>query len=270
MVKQENGPAVTECGLLITASKDFMASTSIDVQSPPTTPPRRIAPLWHTVVLIVVLLGFSFLGAKAGHPVARHQGLVPQYISMIVVEWLAFAYVMWGIRKGGVLTLRQMIGGRWNKVEDFLLEIAIAAGFWIVSLLVLGGCAYVLGMTKGGANIEDARKVLGFLVPRTRLEIALWICVAATAGFCEEMIFRGYVQRQFAAISGKVLGGMLASSIIFGTSHGYEGLKRMVLISVYGFLFSTLAELRKSLRPGMMAHAWHDAFTGLVMRVLFK
>ena len=247
-----------------------MASTSIDLQSPPATPPRRIAPLWHTLVLIAVLGLFSFAGAKSNHPVERHVGLVPQYISMMVIEWLAFAYVAWGIHKGGVLTMREVIGGRWNKVEDFLLEIAIAAGFWILALLVLGGCAYLLGMTKGGANIEEAKKILGFLVPRTRLEIALWICVALTAGFCEEFIFRGYVQRQFAAVSGQALVGMVVSSIVFGLAHGYEGPKRMLLISVYGFLFSSLAQLRKSLRPGMMAHAWHDAFTGLVLRLLFK
>ena len=247
-----------------------MASTSIDIQSPPIAPHRRIAPLWHTIVLIVVLGVFSFLGAKSGHPVAR-QGLVPQYVSMMIVEWLAFGYVLWGIRKGGVLTVREMIGGRWEKVEDFLLEIGIAAAFWIVSLLVLGGCAYALGMTKGGAqNIEEAKKILGFLVPRTHLEIVLWIGVALTAGFCEEFIFRGYIQRQFAAISRSVFVGMVVSSAVFGLAHGYEGGKRMVLIFVYGFLFSSLAELRKSLRPGMIAHAWHDAIMGLAMRVLFK
>ncbi len=247
-----------------------MASTSMDIQSPPPAPSRRIAPLWHTIVLIVVLGVFSFLGAKSGHPVAR-VGLVPQYISMMIVEWVAFGYVLWGIHKGGVLTVRQMIGGRWEKFEDFLLEIAIAAAFWIVSLIVLGGCAYLLGMAKGGAhNIEEAKKVLGFLVPRTPVEIGLWILVALTAGFCEEFIFRGYIQRQFSAISGKVFVGMLVSSAVFGMAHGYEGGKRMILIFVYGFLFSSLAELRKSLRPGMMAHAWHDAFTGLVLRLLFK
>jgi membrane protease YdiL (CAAX protease family) len=163
-----------------------------------------------------------------------------------------------------------VIGGRWEKVEDFLLEIGIAAAFWIVAVMVLGGVAYALGMAKGGANLEQTKKLLGFLVPHTNLEIALWICVALTAGFCEEFIFRGYVQRQFSVMSGKVFVGMLVSSIVFGMAHGYEGWKRMILICVYGFLFSALVELRKSLRPGMMAHAWHDAFTGLVMRALFK
>jgi hypothetical protein len=44
----------------------------------------------------------------------------------------------------------------------------------------------------------------------------------------------------------------------------------MLLISVYGFLFSLVAWMRKSLRPGMLAHAWHDALIGMLLRVLFK
>ncbi len=246
------------------------SSSEAELLIPPQIAPRRIAPLWHTVVLVVVLGAFSVGGAQSNHPVVRHQGLIAQYISMIVIEWLAFGYVVWGIRKGGVLTIREVIGGRWEKAEDFLLEIAIAAGFWIVAVAVLGACAYALGMAKGGGNIEEAKRLLGFLVPRTGVEIALWMVVAATAGFCEEFIFRGYVQRQFAALSGQAFVGMVVSAIIFGLAHGYEGGKRMLLIFVYGFLFSLLAHFRRSLRPGMMAHAWHDALIGLILRTLLR
>jgi membrane protease YdiL (CAAX protease family) len=237
----------------------------------PVEAPRRIAPLWHTLLLILFLGIFSAGGAQSDHPVARNHGLVPQYISMIAVEWLIFAYVVWGLRKGGVVSVKELIGGRWDKVEDFLLDIGIAGAFWLVSVMVLAGCAYALGMAQAGnTNIEEARKLLGFLVPRTGIEVALWFGVAGTAGFCEEFIFRGYVQRQFAAISGPIFVGMVVSAIVFGLAHGYEGPKRMLLISVYGFLFSLVAWMRKSLRPGMLAHAWHDALIGMLLRVLFK
>jgi len=39
----------------------------------------------------------------------------------------------------------------------------------------------------------------------------------------------------------------------------------MFLIFIYGAMFGLLAMWRKSLRPGMMAHAWHDAFQGIVL-----
>ena len=92
--------------------------------------------------------------------------------------------------------------------------------------------------------------------------------MSATAGFCEEIIFRGYLQRQFAAMTNSMLIGVLLSAAVFGASHGYEGVARMVLIGIYGLMFGLLAWWRKSLRPGMIAHAWHDALSGAVLRML--
>ena len=112
------------------------------------------------------------------------------------------------------------------------------------------------------------RKQLGFLIPGSKLELAVWFCMSATAGFCEEIIFRGYLQRQFATITNSVLAGVLLSAAAFGAAHGYEGVARMVLIGIYGLMFGLLAWWRKSLRPGMIAHAWHDAFSGAVLRTL--
>jgi hypothetical protein len=39
----------------------------------------------------------------------------------------------------------------------------------------------------------------------------------------------------------------------------------MVVIGVYGSFFGILAHFRKSLRPGMMAHAFQDALSGLAL-----
>jgi membrane protease YdiL (CAAX protease family) len=60
--------------------------------------------------------------------------------------------------------------------------------------------------------------------------------------------------------------GLVSSAIIFGAGHGYEGTWRMVLIAIFGAMFGILAHVTKSLRPGMMAHAWHDAFEGFLLR----
>ncbi len=59
-----------------------------------------------------------------------------------------------------------------------------------------------------------------------------------------------------------MLAGALLSAVVFGASHGYEGGARMLLIGVFGFMFGLLAWWRRSLRPGMIAHAWHDALSG--------
>ena len=180
-------------------------------------------------------------------------------------EWILFLLTWLGIRKR--ISLRELVGGRWASTEDFLLDVAYAGVFWICALIVLGLGAKLMHLDQAG-KIESMRKQLGFLTPGTRLELAIWLGMSATAGFCEEIIFRGYLQRQFAAITNSVFAGILLSAAVFGAAHGYEGIPRMVLIGIYGLMFGLLAWWRGSLRPGMIAHAWHDAFSGAVLRML--
>jgi hypothetical protein len=65
-----------------------------------------------------------------------------------------------------------------------------------------------------------------------------------------------------------VVGGVLFSSVIFGAAHGYQGVRNMVLLTLFGSLFALLAVVRRNLRAGMFAHAWHDFFMGLMLSLL--
>ncbi len=226
---------------------------------------RLLAPWWHTAILIAVLTLASLNGTRGKHPLATGGSKLPEYIWTIVWEWTLVGFIWLGIRKR--IRLRELIGGRWATLEDFFLDLVYAAAFWVCALVVLGGAATLMHLDQGG-KIEAMRKSLGFLAPGSRLELAIWFCVSTTAGFCEEIIFRGYLQRQFAAIGKSMLIGVLLSAAVFGASHGYEGVARMVLIAIYGLMFGLLAWWRKSLRPGMIAHAWHDSLSGAVLRMM--
>lgn len=89
-----------------------------------------------------------------------------------------------------------------------------------------------------------------------------------TAGFCEETIFRGYLQKQFIAWTNNAALGVFLSAAVFGVCHIYQGAKAAVVITVFGLLFGTLAQWRKSMRPGMITHAMHDTLSGLAVRFL--
>jgi membrane protease YdiL (CAAX protease family) len=215
-------------------------------------------------VLVAVLLAGSIGGAGGQHTLARH-GKLPQYIWGMTWEWILAGYVWLGIRKR--FKLRDIIGGRWSGFGDFFSDIVIAAGFWIVAALVLAAGAKLLHLDNA-QKLDAMRRQLGFLTPNTPIELAFWFLLSATAGFCEEFIFRGYLQLQFAALTRSMLLGALLSAAIFGASHGYEGGARMLLIGIFGLMFGILAWWRRSLRPGMIAHAWHDALSGAVLRML--
>jgi membrane protease YdiL (CAAX protease family) len=107
------------------------------------------------------------------------------------------------------------------------------------------------------------------LAPTNGGEAVAWIFLCIIAGVVEEMIFRGYLQRQFIAWTrGTVAAGVAFSALLFGAAHGYQGVRNMVLLAVFGVLFSLLALFRRSLRAGIIAHSWHDLFAGLVLAFL--
>ncbi len=47
-------------------------------------------------------------------------------------------------------------------------------------------------------------------------------------------------------------------AVVFGASHAYQGAKPVAIITVLGILYGVLAWWRRSLLPGIAAHAWSD------------
>jgi hypothetical protein len=144
-----------------------------------------------------------------------------------------------------------------------LTDFAIAIGFWFTSLIVLGAVAFLLRLVH--LHPENIRGVVTQMAPASLGELAIWIALSISAGICEELIFRGYLQQQFTALTRRIWLGILISAVFFGLSHGYEGASGMLLIVLYGSFFGMLAHLRRSLRAGIFAHAWHDSVSGIVL-----
>jgi membrane protease YdiL (CAAX protease family) len=238
--------------------------------APETVPERehlRLAPWWHTAIIVAGLLLVSFAGTSGEHLLtgtAENASRMPEYLGTIAWELLLVGFIWLGIRKR--IRMRDLIGGRWRSAEDFFLDLVFAAAFWGCSLFVLGIGAKLMHLDQA-SKIQSMRKSLEFLAPGTNLELAVWIGVSIAAGLCEEVIFRGYLQRQFASFTSSMPIGIVLAAAMFGASHGYEGAARMVLIGVWGLMFGLLAWWRGSLRPGMMAHAWHDALSGALLRM---
>lgn len=236
------------------------ASPFIQPQPARDTERRLIAPAWHTVVLVSILAGFSFASARSANltPVMSRYGRYAGYVQVMILEWIMVVFVWYGIRRSGV-RLRDLVGGKWSGIGAVIRDVGIAVGFLIV---VSGGILNAMSHLLKAVPNQAIRNLL----PRGHTEIALFLALAATAGFCEEVIFRGYLQRQFAAITRSATGGILVQALAFGTGHLYQGWKYMAIIAVFGILFGLLAEWRRSLRPGMIAHALQDGVVGLLAR----
>jgi membrane protease YdiL (CAAX protease family) len=125
----------------------------------------------------------------------------------------------------------------------------------MVVIPLAGVLAYLLG-----ANNNSA---LANITPRTLLELLVFLVLAASAGFGEELVFRGYLTEQFSAWSGNRAIAVLLQGVVFGLAHGFYG-KAMLAIMLQGWLLGLLAYWRKSLRPGMLAHWLQDSIGGIV------
>lgn len=230
---------------------------------------RPLAPALHTLVLVIVMMLASWrsTGIAASANMQNHSHS-PEYILNAAAELFLTAFVWFGLRLRKT-PFREVIGHRWEKLDDFMVDVAIAATFWIVSLLALAGVRYAMGMLSP-ASAQKQLDNLQFLVPHGTIELVLFVLMSVVAGFCEEIIFRGYLQKQFAAWFGGLPAGVIVSALVFGAAHGYQGVKMMLVIAMYGALFGALAAVRGSIIPGIIAHAWQDSITGIVLSFLQK
>jgi membrane protease YdiL (CAAX protease family) len=215
------------------------AMTSADTAREP------IAPWWHTVLVLVPLaLGSVASWHQHGLPNAHLPGVSPRlssYVTVLAQEWCGFLLIWLALKWRG------------SSIGSFFRDLGLAVGFLIVVVPLVGIIAYLLGGDPDVANI----------MPKTVVELMLWLSLAATAGFCEELIFRGYLTQQFRAWTGNLIFAILLQGVLFGLAHGYYG-KVMVAITVQGWLLGLLAYWRKNLRPGMMAHVMQDGIGGVV------
>jgi membrane protease YdiL (CAAX protease family) len=226
------------------------------VEQPTPASPKAIAPIWHTVLFLLAVSGIGAWGAyRQGLP-AFGSSRATGYLFTIAWEWLLFALAAWGIRLGGG-SIQSVIGGSWSTAKQFRRDLGIGVLFLVGSNIVLAGLQAIL---RPGPNAN-----IGRLLPRSAIEITLWIFLSLSAGICEEFVFRGYLQQQLNGWLKNATAAVVIQGIIFGAAHAYQGLKLVLTIVVLGSLIGWLAQWRKSTRPGMISHFLQDAIGGLVL-----
>jgi membrane protease YdiL (CAAX protease family) len=241
-----------------------MATTPAASDVPPNPGRKLIAPLWHTIVFVLFIFGYAYFQRdRVGRFENQHvTSKVPLYLLTIAFELVLLGYVWFlGVKPAGG-SFRAVIGGKWNSAGDVLRDIGAAFLFWIVVIVVLLGLGIALG-----PNTQMA-KAAQVMSPQSAKEMIAWVFLALTAGFCEEFMFRGYLQKQFHAITGSDVAAVAVQAVVFGAAHSYQGAKGAITITVYGALFGILAVHRQSLRPGMIQHAMQDSFAGLAFGLL--
>jgi hypothetical protein len=226
-------------------------------------PQKAVAPWRHTAILIAFFVLMAAGGAALQHRARGRADLVEHrpdvtllYVLLVAGEW-GLVYYVWkgGLRRSGV-SLLQLIGGQWTSLRSVFVDAALAFGLWIV----WQGFSFLWVRWPGAGHAGS----ISPLLPNGMTEGALWVLLSISAGISEEIVFRGYLQRQLTAFTGRASLALILQAAVFGIAHGYQGVHACLSIAIYGAMFTLLALWRKSLRPGIIAHAWTDIAGGLL------
>jgi membrane protease YdiL (CAAX protease family) len=220
-----------------------------------------LAPPWHTATLIAVILAVAATGAllasRGAATVAQaspSSRVTAAYLPMIVAAWALLLYVCRIGRPRNQLSA--LLGQTWDSPARAAADIALAlSGWFLITTFELAWARWVA--TGAGASVAA-------MLPHTWLDGLAWAFVSVSVGFCEEVVFRGYLQTQLTAFTGRAGVAMVLQAALFGVAHGEQGAAAMVRIALYGLAFGALARWRRSLLPGIVCHVWTDLVSGLL------
>jgi uncharacterized protein len=235
--------------------------------------PGQIASWRHLAGFLGIMAGMTVLGFLAQHgggqnagaagsgQLASHGKAIQIYLTAGLMDWALFYYCWVGVhRRGG--NLETLSAGRWNSWKALAADVAVVLPFWALWEGAAYGVHWLLG--------ASSAKSVDSLLPQSLLEVLVWIGVSITAGVCEEIAFRGYLQRQLLALGGGTIAAVVGQGLVFGLAHAYQGWKNVVVICVLGILYGWLFAWRKNLRANIISHAWSDVWEGWLKFVVWK
>ncbi len=180
--------------------------------------------------------------------------LLGVYVPMLVVQWGLVLYVCRVGRPRNALP--DLLGQRWANPRRAALDLSLALVGW--GLLLACEVAWArLFATRAAPSVTT-------MLPQTWPERLAWVIVAASVGFGEELVYRGYLQTQLTAFTGSAGVGIVLQAVLFGIAHAEQGASTAARLAVYGLAFGALARWRRSLLPGIACHAWTDVASGLL------
>lgn len=146
-----------------------------------------------------------------------------------------------------------------------------AALAWSIGAVVLTG--FVLGRqlvavrrhSRFQQQVRDqiARQpTVAAVLPRTAHELRWFAGAAITAGFCEELLYRGFLWWYLTALNTPAPLAFGTAVLAFGVAHAYQGVRGMLLTGVSGAVALVLYLMTESLVAPMLLHAAIDLVNG--------
>jgi CAAX protease family protein len=210
------------------------------------------------LILVIALPLLSLWTGKRIRAAATAGAKMLRYIRTIVILWSLTALAVYALRLHGLSPASAGLRAPRHVAE-------LAAGLITLLAPLLASMSGTRRMLEG-----DYARALRAVVPGDAGQWIAFIPVAATAGICEEFLYRGYALTVIASMSHSLLAGALLSSVAFGIGHAYQGKAGMAGATVTGLLYALVFLATGSLYPCMLGHFVQDIVGAAVLsRKLF-
>jgi membrane protease YdiL (CAAX protease family) len=209
-------------------------------------------------VVVLPALGyvrFRRLAAPAGSSMPAG-AKVAFYGRVMVSQWLLAA---------AMLVVATLHGLTPAAVGEQLADARLTAGVTLGLVAVIAVGAAVVSWRVRRACPESLAKSLGRMgrfAPAFGAEMAGFALLSATAGICEELLYRGWLVNLLRAATGSVWLAVAVGAAVFGLAHAYQGIAGVLRAAFVGLQLALLFVFVGSLVPGQVLHAAVDLLVG--------
>lgn len=215
------------------------------------------------LVLVIVLLALSVDGLVLWPNFARRVGVDADkarhalWSQWMLMLWSCSALVMvlWIVQDVPMSAVGLDVPSGWRLWAAGALIVAVAALQGHVALRIrrIPGPKTQLRAQFGSTAL---------IMPRHASELPIWLGLSASAGICEELLFRGFLIWILQPVVGWWAAAIVALAL-FGAVHAYQGKAGVIRSATIGAFFTVLVVLTHSLWPAMVLHAVLDGMGGI-------
>jgi membrane protease YdiL (CAAX protease family) len=208
------------------------------------------------LILCVLAAGGILRTLRGSHELVGPAGRLPLYASILAIQLLLFWFVRTGMRRSGHSVVA-LIDPSPRSAARWIRYLGIAVAAWI--LWMIFGAALGSFLKPSPAELSAIQEFL----PHGRLEKLCWVAFSAGSNFCEEVLYRGYLLKQFRAVTGSPTIALLLQAVVFAVGHLGLGVPIAISVSLLALWLGALTLWQKSLLPSMIVHVSISLFGGL-------
>jgi membrane protease YdiL (CAAX protease family) len=179
-------------------------------------------------------------------------------------QWFLVAVMLLVARRHGL-----SVGDVGERLGDRHVTFAVT---WALLFILAVVSAVVLWRRRRATAPSSASAGSPLLkwAPASRAEMAAFVMVCATAGVCEELLYRGWLVNFIWAETGSAWAAVAVSSVVFGMGHAYQGAKAILRTIFVALQLAILFVAVGSLVPGQVLHGGVDLLAGVAASVALR